>query len=91
MTKILEVKDLEISFDTYAGKVRAIRGVNFHLNKGETLAIVGESGSGKSVTTRSIMRLLSSNANIDAGQILLKVKTSLKRQKERCKKSAEKK
>lgn len=52
MTKILEVKDLEISFDTYAGKVRAIRGVNFHLNKGETLAIVGESGSGKSVTTR---------------------------------------
>ncbi|MBX4207770.1 MULTISPECIES: ATP-binding cassette domain-containing protein, partial [Enterococcus] len=48
MTKILEVKDLEISFDTYAGKVRAIRGVNFYLNKGETLAIVGESGSGKS-------------------------------------------
>ena len=66
------MKDLEISFDTYAGKVRAIRGVNFHLNKGETLAIVGESGSGKSVTTRSIMRLLSSNANIDAGQILFK-------------------
>ena len=74
MTKILEVKDLEISFDTYAGKVRAIRGVNFYLNKGETLAIVGESGSGKSVTTRSIMRLLSSNANIDAGQILFKGK-----------------
>ena len=74
MTKILEVKDLEISFDTYAGKVRAIRCVNFYLNKGETLAIVGESGSGKSVTTRSIMRLLSSNANIDAGQILFKGK-----------------
>ncbi|WP_396335434.1 ATP-binding cassette domain-containing protein, partial [Enterococcus faecium] len=46
---------------------RYSNGVNFHLNKGETLAIVGESGSGKSVTTRSIMRLLSSNANIDAG------------------------
>ncbi|MBF8808490.1 MAG: ABC transporter ATP-binding protein [Enterococcus lacertideformus] len=74
MTKILEVKDLQISFDTYAGKVQAIRGVNFHLNKGETLAIVGESGSGKSVTTRSIMRLLSSNANIDSGQILFKGK-----------------
>ena len=72
MTKILEVKNLEISFDTYAGKVQAIRGVNFHLNKGETLAIVGESGSGKSVTTRSIMRLLSSNANIDSGEILFK-------------------
>ncbi len=74
MTKILEVKNLEISFDTYAGKVQAIRGVNFHLNKGETLAIVGESGSGKSVTTRSIMRLLSSNANIDSGEILFKGK-----------------
>ncbi|MGO3610732.1 MAG: ABC transporter ATP-binding protein [Enterococcus sp.] len=72
MTKILEVNNLQISFDTYAGKVRAIRGVDFELNKGETLAIVGESGSGKSVTTRTIMRLLSSNANIDQGEIIFK-------------------
>jgi oligopeptide transport system ATP-binding protein len=72
MEKILEVNNLNISFDTYAGKVRAIRGVDFDLKKGETLAIVGESGSGKSVTTRTIMRLLSSNANIDEGQILFK-------------------
>ena len=72
MEKILEVNNFNISFDTYAGKVRAIRGVDFDLNKGETLAIVGESGSGKSVTTRTIMRLLSSNANIDEGQILFK-------------------
>ncbi|MFR3686305.1 MAG: ABC transporter ATP-binding protein [Enterococcus sp.] len=72
MEKILEVNNLNISFDTYAGKVRAIRGVDFDLNKGETLAIVGESGSGKSVTTRTIMRLLSSNATIDEGQILFK-------------------
>ena len=70
MKKILEVKDLQISFDTYAGKVQAIRNVSFDLNEGETLAIVGESGSGKSVTTRSIMKLLSSNATIDNGQIL---------------------
>ncbi|MGM0874615.1 MAG: ABC transporter ATP-binding protein [Bacillota bacterium] len=71
MEKILEVKDLNISFHTFGGEVQAIRGVNFDLFKGETLAIVGESGSGKSVTTKSIMRLLpESNSEIKAGEIL---------------------
>jgi oligopeptide transport system ATP-binding protein len=56
--KMLEVKDLHISFDTYAGEVQAVRGVSFDLYKGETLAIVGESGSGKSVTSKSIMKLI---------------------------------
>lgn len=70
MNNVLEVKNLNITFDTYAGKVKAIRGVSFNLKKGETLAIVGESGSGKSVTTRSIMRLLSQNANVEQGEIL---------------------
>ncbi|GLO67921.1 ABC transporter ATP-binding protein [Oceanobacillus kimchii] len=69
MKKILEVKDLNISFHTFAGEVQAIRGVNFELNEGETLAIVGESGSGKSVTTKSIMKLLTSNAEIKSGEI----------------------
>ncbi|MDI9368973.1 MAG: ATP-binding cassette domain-containing protein, partial [Thermotogota bacterium] len=58
--KILEVKDLEFSFDTYAGEVHAIRGVSFHINRSESLAIVGESGCGKSVTVQSIMRLVPS-------------------------------
>jgi oligopeptide transport system ATP-binding protein len=58
MEKILEVNDLHVSFDTFAGEVQAVRGVNFHLNKGETLAIVGESGSGKSVTSKAVMRLI---------------------------------
>ncbi|HZH59539.1 MAG TPA: ABC transporter ATP-binding protein [Metabacillus sp.] len=71
MEKILEVKDLHISFHTFGGEVQAIRGVNFDLLKGETLAIVGESGSGKSVTTKSIMRLLpESNSEIKSGEIL---------------------
>ncbi|MCZ0716956.1 ABC transporter ATP-binding protein [Aerococcus kribbianus] len=67
--RILDVNDLRISFDTYSGEVQAIRGVDFHLNKGETLAIVGESGSGKSVTVRSIMKLLANNAMIKGGEI----------------------
>src|SRR6478752_2467014 len=58
MSRLLEVKNLAVSFKTYGGEVQSVRGVNFHLNKGETLAIVGESGSGKSVTSQTIMRLI---------------------------------
>jgi oligopeptide/dipeptide ABC transporter ATP-binding protein len=61
MEEILAVNDLRVSFKTQTGTVTAIRGVDFHLNKGETLAIVGESGSGKSVTAKTIMRLLPKN------------------------------
>ncbi|MCZ2491985.1 ABC transporter ATP-binding protein [Dellaglioa carnosa] len=67
---ILEVNHLEINFHTYAGDVKAIRDVSFHLAKGETLAIVGESGSGKSVTTKSLMGLLANNAEVMGGEIL---------------------
>ena len=56
--KILEVKDLSVSFNTYAGEVKAVRGVSFELNRGETLAFVGEYGCGKTVTAKSILRLL---------------------------------
>ncbi len=58
MERILDIESLQVSFHTYAGEVKAVRGVDFHLDKGETLAIVGESGCGKTVTSKAIMRLL---------------------------------
>ncbi|KRL05651.1 ABC transporter ATP-binding protein [Liquorilactobacillus oeni] len=76
--RILDVKNLEINFHTYAGDVKAIRDVSFHLNKGETLAIVGESGSGKSVTTKSLMGLLANNAEVMGGSIMYHGKDILK-------------
>lgn len=67
---LLSVNNLTISFQTFAGKLQAIRGVNFDLYQGETLAIVGESGSGKTVTARSIMGLLSKNAVVEKGDVI---------------------
>jgi len=67
---VLEVRDLTISFSTYGGRVQAVRGVDFHLERGETIAIVGESGSGKSVTSKAVMGILAKNATIEKGEIL---------------------
>lgn len=69
---ILDVKNLTVSFKTYNGMVKAVRGIDFTLHKGETLAIVGESGSGKSVTTKAILGILPGNAVIEEGEILYK-------------------
>ena len=76
---ILEVKGLKINFKTYAGIVQAVRGVDFTLAKGETLAIVGESGSGKSVTSNALMRLIPQPPGIyEAGEILFEGQDILK-------------
>ena len=69
---ILSIENLRIHFETFAGEVQAIRGVNLKLQKGETLALVGESGSGKSVTAKSVMKLLSNNAVVKEGTITFK-------------------
>jgi oligopeptide/dipeptide ABC transporter ATP-binding protein len=57
---LLEVRGLKVEFDTYGGVVQAVRGVDFTLAQGETLAIVGESGCGKSVTVQALMGLVPS-------------------------------
>ncbi|UCR89024.1 ABC transporter ATP-binding protein [Mycetocola spongiae] len=66
---LLQIRDLEISFRTQSGPVKAVRGVSFDLNAGDTLAIVGESGSGKSTTATSIINLLPGNGEVTGGSI----------------------
>ena len=68
--RILQIRDLDISFTTAGGSVHAIRGVNLDLFRGETVALVGESGSGKSVTMKAAMGILASNGKINKGSIL---------------------
>ncbi|MEC9282927.1 MAG: ABC transporter ATP-binding protein [Bdellovibrionota bacterium] len=75
---VLDVKDLKVEFDTYGGIVKAVRGVDFQVERGKTLGIVGESGCGKSVTMQSIMglipmppgRITSGSAKLDGLELL---------------------
>lgn len=75
---ILSVKNLTVSFKTLDGKVSAVRGVDFDLKRGETLAIVGESGSGKSVSMKAINRVLpKKNTLYENGEIIYEDKNLL--------------
>ena len=70
MARLLEVKALKVSFETQAGRVRAVNGISYAVREGEVLGIVGESGSGKSVQALAIIRLVSaSSGRIDGGEI----------------------
>jgi oligopeptide/dipeptide ABC transporter ATP-binding protein len=67
---LLEVKGLRTSFYTRDGVVRAVDGIDFHVDRGEIMGLVGESGCGKSVTSLSIMRLVANPGRIEAGQVV---------------------
>lgn len=78
-THLLEIKELKTHFQTERGRVTAVDGISFHLDRGEVLAIVGESGCGKSVTAQSILRLFEENgATTYEGEINFKGKNLLK-------------
>ncbi|HEX4216363.1 MAG TPA: ABC transporter ATP-binding protein [Candidatus Dormibacteraeota bacterium] len=69
---LVQVKDLEVRFDTVLGTVRALNGVSFSIGRGRVVGIVGESGSGKTMTGLAIMQLIPKPGQVTAGEILLK-------------------
>ena len=75
---LLEVKGLHTSFRTRDGLVRAVDGIDFHVDRGEIMGLVGESGCGKSVTSLSIMGLVGKPGRVDAGEVLFDGRDLLK-------------
>lgn len=67
--RVLDVKNLNVFFKTQKGRLNAIEGLDFHVNKGEVLGIVGESGCGKSVTSLAVMGLIEQPGGYEAGSI----------------------
>ena len=71
MSRLIDVDDLRVSYHSAGRVTEAVRGVSFHLDPGETLAIVGESGSGKSTLASALLGLLPATARIDGGRLAL--------------------
>lgn len=79
MSNLLDIKDLKTHFYTERGKVTALRGIDFTVNKGEIVGLVGESGCGKSVTSQSILRLFDEKNSVEyEGEINFEEKNILK-------------
>lgn len=73
MSRLIDIKDLEIGFKTYGGEVQAVRGVSFHLDEGECVGVVGESGCGKSVTAKALLKLIPTPpGRIKNGEVLFR-------------------
>lgn len=70
MSKLIQIKDLNVSFDLPSGAIHVLKDISFDVPYGKSVALVGESGSGKSVTSQAIMQILPSIAHIDSGEIL---------------------
>ena len=77
-TPIVEVKNLETTFQLKTGPFRAVNNISYSIPKGKTLGIVGESGCGKSVTSYSLMRLIEKPGRVSGGQVLLQGRDLLK-------------
>lgn len=71
MKSLVEVKDLSVSYYTYAGKVQAVRGISFNISEGKTVALVGESGCGKSVTAKTLLGLIDKPGKVKNGSVVL--------------------
>jgi oligopeptide transport system ATP-binding protein len=70
---LLSVKDLAVSFDTFQGEVQAVRGVSWHIDRGETIAIVGESGCGKTVSIQTVLGAIPKGlSRIKRGEVLFR-------------------
>ncbi|OQA42850.1 MAG: Oligopeptide transport ATP-binding protein OppD [Chloroflexi bacterium ADurb.Bin325] len=67
---LVEIQDLRVEFDVRAGVVKAVDGVSFTINRGETLGVIGESGCGKSITARAILQMIPKPGRIAGGQVL---------------------
>ena len=77
MNPVVEVKDLETTFDLKSGPFRAVNRISYSIDQGQTLGIVGESGCGKSVTSFSLMRLIEKPGRVSHGQFFLNGKEVL--------------